>query len=67
MRSSSNLPDPNKCKTKRACDDLWFCLTHNAYRCHHVLRLGDEYYCDHRERHNFKITAPSREKSNYGL
>ena len=67
MDSSSTIPDTNKCKTKLDCADLWYCVTHNAYHCRYALRLGAEYYCDHRERHNFKINDQPREKSNYGL
>ncbi len=67
MSQSANLPDPNKCKTKFVCDDLWSCVTHNANRCRYALRLGRDIYCDHRERHNFKINDQAREKSNYGL
>jgi hypothetical protein len=67
MYTSSNLPDPDKCKTQLVCDDLWYCLTHNASRCRHVIGLGNEYYCDHHERHSFKIKDHSRENSNYGL
>jgi hypothetical protein len=67
MNLSSDLPDPDKCKTQFFRDDLWYCVTHNAYLCRYVIGLGNEYYCDHRERHTFKISDQSREKSNYGL
>lgn len=67
MQQSSNLPDYNKCKTKLVSDDLWYCVTHYAYHCRYALRLGSEYYCDHSERHNFKIGDCSKEESNYGL
>ncbi len=67
MWQSTNLPDPNKCKTKLVSDDLWYCVNHSAYHCRYAIRLGNEYYCDHRERQNFKISDQAREKSNYGL
>ncbi len=67
MSLPSNYIDHNKCKTKLVCDDLWDCLTINAQSCRYVIRLGSEYYCDHSERHNFKIIDQSKEKANHGL
>lgn len=67
MSPASNVPDHEKCKTKHLNEDLYYCVTHNAHLCRYSIGLGNEYYCDHRERHNFKISDQAREKSNYGL
>ena len=56
MLSANNYPSPDNCKTKLVMDDLWYCVTKTAFRCHHVIRLGSEYYCDHPDRHTFKRT-----------
>lgn len=50
-----SLPDPEICRTQLVYDELWECLVKYAFRCPHVIRFGNGYYCDHSERGKFDL------------
>jgi hypothetical protein len=60
MTLLESKPDTAKCKTRFVKDDLYYCVTRDGYKCRYSIRLGNEFFCDHHERHAFEVKDFSR-------